>query len=88
MVHSADDSVIPVRAADQMITALGTAGVLDVHVIKYDEAPGPPMPEFEAMVGHGSYEIAFRSPSVYTWLLRQRCARCGAKPLAPWHAFK
>jgi len=86
--HSADDSVIPVSASDQMVRALETAGDksarVPLHYERYEHAPGPPISEYEHLLGHGSYELAFRSPQLYNWLLRQVCHRCG-RPLAPWH---
>lgn len=38
---------------------------------------------FAHLTGHGSYELAFRDPALYSWLLQQECARC-TKPLAAW----
>eukprot|EP00322_Chrysochromulina_rotalis_P002481 CAMPEP_0115833518 /NCGR_PEP_ID=MMETSP0287-20121206/3214_1 /TAXON_ID=412157 /ORGANISM="Chrysochromulina rotalis, Strain UIO044" /LENGTH=292 /DNA_ID=CAMNT_0003286935 /DNA_START=1 /DNA_END=879 /DNA_ORIENTATION=+ len=108
--HSADDSVIPVAAADQMASALRTSGyqadgaplgvasardapggASERHTprlkyIRYENAPGPPMPEFAHLIGHGSYELAFRDAALYEWLLRQQCARC-SRPMPPWTAL-
>ena len=99
--HSADDSVIPVMAADRMVHALRSHGGYDdssgssgsgggsrpipLHVVRYDHAPGPPMPEFEHLIGHGSYELAFRDDGLYKWLLQHTCAKCASRPAAPWH---
>ena len=51
---------------------------------RYRTAPGPPMPEFAQLTGHGSYELAFRDASLYSWLLQHECARCKERPLAAW----
>ena len=103
--HSADDSVIPVAAADLMVDSLrraqasrssgkaffsfgdvarrphagcipGVHGCM-VRYVRYETAPGPPMPEYEHLIGHGSYELAFRDADLYSWLLEQRCEKCG-----------
>ena len=101
--HSVDDSVIPVDAADQMVAALHRGGyrtdeaqgaddengprVPRIKYVRYDHAPGPPMPAFSHLIGHGSYELAFRDAELYRWLLRQQCARC-SKPRAPWSSLR
>lgn len=88
--HAADDSVIPVGAGDQMAKALVDAdadkGTLVLRYVRYEHAPGPPITEFEQLVGHGSYELAYRDEGLYAWLLQQRCGRC-SRPLAHWHAL-
>jgi len=88
--HSADDSVIPVNAADQMAAALRSSGYTDeeeglrrLRFVRYTTAPGPPMPEFAHLTGHGSYELVFRDHAFYAWLLRQHCQKC-SRPTAPW----
>ena len=108
--HSADDSVIPVAASDQMVGALKASGYGDaggggggngggngggdggggnggrpLRFVRYMHAPGPPMPEYAHLIGHGSYELAFRDAGLYTWLQRQTCERCSNKPPAAWH---
>jgi len=84
--HSADDSVIPVSAADGMVKALAAAAAQgsEVRYVRYQHAPGPPISEYSALVGHGSYEIAYRDAALYEWLLRHQCDKCG-RPLARWH---
>lgn len=98
--HSEDDSVIPVAASDQMATALKGAGYEEegsaartpgsaksgpqLRYVRYKNAPGPPMPEFAHLIGHGSYELAFRDASLYSWLLAHPCPKCGTKPPAAW----
>ena len=42
-----------------------------------------PPRRFAHLTGHGSYELAFRDASLYSWLLQNECTRC-AKPLAAW----
>eukprot|EP00908_Phaeocystis_cordata_P009833 Transcript_20639.p1 GENE.Transcript_20639~~Transcript_20639.p1 ORF type:complete len:295 (-),score=82.19 Transcript_20639:332-1216(-) len=83
--HSADDSVIPVAASDQMAEAIRRQGKHPERLAytRYETAPGPPMPEFAHLTGHGSYELAFRDPGLWSWLLRHECSRC-TRPLAPW----
>jgi pimeloyl-ACP methyl ester carboxylesterase len=75
--HSADDVVIPVDASDEMVRLLRAAGSEDVRYVRYDTAPGPPMPEYAHLRGHGAYELVFRDASLYAWLLNQSCAGCG-----------
>lgn len=43
---------------------------------RYAHAPGPPLAAYAHLVGHGSYEVAFRDPSLYAWLLSHACAQC------------
>jgi len=49
---------------------------------RYAHAPGPPMPEYAHLIGHGSYEIAFRNPGLYAWLLLHTCEKCAAAAAA------
>ena len=97
VVHSADDSVIPVAASDSMVQQLRRRGYAeeasgrsDAPVLaytRYEHAPGPPMPEFAHLTGHGSYELAFRDEAVYKWLLRRACAGCGRPKDTKEHAL-
>jgi hypothetical protein len=99
VVHAANDVVIPVQASDQAVAALRVAGFprgsaaaadgarrggLALRYDRYESAPGPPMPEFASLLGHGAYEIAFRDGTLYAWLLQHTCQRCGARPPAAW----
>jgi predicted peptidase len=79
IAHAADDSVIPVHASDMMVQQLRALGNMDMLVLRYDHAPGPPMPEFAHLIGHGSYELVFKDSSFYSWLLRHHCKACGPK---------
>ena len=85
--HSADDSVIPVAAGDAMVEAVrraaAAASTTAPRYVRYEHAPGPPMEEFAHLIGHGSYELAFRDPALYAWLLGQSCRKCD-RPLPPW----
>ena len=76
VVHSADDSVIPVSASDVVVESLRSLGHADLKYWRYAHAPGPPMPEYSHLIGHGSYEIAFRDQAVYEWLLQHSCLKC------------
>jgi hypothetical protein len=40
------------------------------------------MAEYSHLVGHGSYELAFRDPGLYAWLLRHACVKCAAAAAA------
>jgi len=60
-----------------------SAAAKRLEYTRYLTAPGPPMAEFAHLTGHGSYELAFRDASLYSWLLQNECTRC-AKPLAAW----
>ena len=82
MYHAADDSVIPLEAAEDMAEALkrgmskvhavtAPSGGPNIRFIQYRHAPGPPISEFESLSGHGSYEIVFRDSETYAWLLGQ-----------------
>lgn len=62
-------------------------GPLPLKFVRYDHAPGPPMPEFAELTGHGSYELAFRDAALYTWLLEHRCAKCEVRPPAAWRGL-
>jgi predicted peptidase len=86
LVHSVDDSVIPVSASDIMVRYLYEFGHVKVRYDRYEHAPGPPIPEFEMLVGHGVYEIAFRDASIYKWLLEQRCETCSTDS-TEWHSL-
>ncbi|KAL1526368.1 hypothetical protein AB1Y20_015081 [Prymnesium parvum] len=85
--HSADDSVIPVAASDEMVQALTNRGHPPslLKFIRYEHAPGPPMPEFSSLVGHGSYELLFRDPAFYSWLLEHRLQN--ADTFTEWHSL-
>ena len=76
VVHSEDDSVIPVEASDEMVRALQAAHHPATRYMRYKHAPGPPMEEYADLVGHGSYEIAFRDQATYAWLLSHTCETC------------
>jgi len=72
--HSADDSVIPVTASDEMVRLLSERGQPSrlLKYVRYDHAPGPPMPEFAHLIGHGSYELIYRDAALYSWLRLHR----------------
>merc|ERR1712070_423332 len=86
IVHSADDSVIPVSESDEMFQRLELSGMSTLRFDRYPHAPGPPMPRYAHLIGHGSYEIAFRDTALYDWLLTHRCTACGASR-AQWVSF-
>ena len=81
LYHAADDSVIPVLAADQLAAAYraaakGAEGAEErPRFVRYQTAPGPPITEFQELLGHGSYELAFRDADLYAWLLSHKCHR-------------
>jgi predicted peptidase len=81
--HSADDSVIPVSASDDMASILKIQGHGDFKYWRPKHAPGPPMPEYSDLIGHGVYEISFRDPDLYSWLLGHSCSTCGPE-LTSW----
>lgn len=91
VVHAADDSVIPVDASDSMVREFKRVGHESIRYWRFEHAPGPPMPEYADLIGHGSYEIAFRDPTLYAWLLSHSCSACGPEvttwlPLHATHA--
>lgn len=44
----------------------------EVVYSRYKNAPGPPIPEYASMVGHASYDLAFRDVFLYRWMAKQR----------------
>lgn len=74
--HGANDKVVAVRHSDEMVELLkARSGDRDVRYTRYDWAPAPPKP-WNSFTGHASYELAYRDPALYAWLLQQRCATC------------
>lgn len=82
--HSADDSVVPVFESDHMVRLLRQAGNAAVRYTRYETAPPPPLQEFGNLVGHGSYELAFRDASLYKWLQAHSCPVCAEPGAARW----
>jgi predicted peptidase len=79
--HGANDGSVPVGASDEMVRLLRAAGRgQDVRYTRYAAAPPPPMDEYAHMTGHGSYELAYREPTLYAWLAAQRCDACAGPP--------
>ena len=72
------------RDAASASGAGGRAEGWQLRYVRYEHAPGPPISEFAGLVGHGSYELAYRDAGLYSWLLSLECARCG-RPLARFH---
>ena len=68
-------------------STVGARPPTPLRFVRYAHAPGPPMPEFAHLLGHGSYELAFRDDGLYAWLLTHNCHRCSAKPPAAWNAL-
>lgn len=68
---------MPVILSDAMVDALRayrseTGDSAPVKYTRYAHAPSPPDPKYHDMVGHASYDLAFRDSALYTWLLDQR----------------
>lgn len=59
--HGADDSLVPVAGARRIVKALQDVGA----PVKYSELPG---------VGHNSWDAAYASPELSSWLFEQRRA--------------
>ena len=76
--HGANDAVVPASFTDRWVDLLRAQPHRgqEVRYTRYPDAPPPPMKEFSSLVGHGSYEFAYRDPALYSWLLTQRCERC------------
>lgn len=69
--------MIPVEASDEMVQLLRSQGRgQQVLYTKYAQSPPPPMAQYRHLLGHASYEQAYRDPALYEWLLSQRCATC------------
>jgi len=69
--HSADDSVVPVTQSDVPVESLRAAGNANVKYTRYATAPPCVLDSGRELPGHGSYELAFKDPSLYEWLLQQ-----------------
>ena len=77
--HGANDRTVPVKYSDDWAEKLRRQHPQqEVRYTRYEWAPAPPMPEFARLVGHASYELAYREAALYEWLLGQRCAACAA----------
>ena len=42
------------------------------------------MPEFASLIGHGSYELIYRDPTLYSWLLLHQHAPNTAALVTEW----
>eukprot|EP00966_Prymnesium_polylepis_P131551 3042734-Prymnesium_polylepis.1 len=47
----------------------------EVRYSRYEWAPAPPQP-WDRLLGHASYELAYREERLYEWLAEQRCDVC------------
>lgn len=89
MFHGQNDQVVPVELSDNMHEALQKKNGEDsmqpdkLRFTRYVHAPAPPMPEFARLEGHASYELAFRDPRLYLWLLAQSCPFCQVPGTVP-----
>ena len=71
--HAADDSAMPIELGDGAVAAMNRAGRREpARYTRYRRAPPPPDPQYNDMVGHASYDLAFRDASLYAWLANQR----------------
>ena len=75
--------VMAVCIVAMLFIGIGMVSTTAPRYVRYEHAPGPPMEEFAHLIGHGSYELAFRDPALYAWLLGQSCRKCD-RPLPPW----
>ena len=70
--HAADDSAMPVELGDGAVAAMNRAARREpARYTRYRRAPPPPDPQYNDMVGHASYDLAFRDASLYAWLAAQ-----------------
>lgn len=71
--HSVDDSVVKVENTDGIIDALKAGGAQEPRLkyTRYETAP-PCVTKAGELAGHGSYELAFATPELYSWMLEQR----------------
>lgn len=83
--HGANDRVVPIAFTDKWVQGLRgqSQRKSEVRYTKYDDAPPPPMKEYSHLVGHGSYELAYREPELFEWLLTKRCETCRPRPARP-----
>ena len=77
--HGTNDVVLPVRCADQIVTALRQLnGVtpVDTSLVRYsriDNCPYPP--SYPALTGHGTPIAAFKTEGIFEWMLEQRAPK-------------
>jgi predicted peptidase len=70
--HAADDVAMPVSLGDDAVAAVNRAARREpARYTRYRHAP-PPDPQYNDMIGHASYDLAFRDASLYAWLAVQR----------------
>ena len=74
--HASTDVAMPVRFADDAVRSLrrfrlSANDSAPVRYTRYPTAPPPPDPRYNSMTGHASYDLAFRDPNLYAWLLEQ-----------------
>jgi dienelactone hydrolase len=76
--HGANDVVIPVRAADEMVAALKAAGNSKLRYTRYEWAPPPPDPRYSRLSGHAVHDVAFVEPELASWFLQYRTPRAAS----------
>ena len=70
--HGADDSVVDVGLSDVVVDALKERGA-PVKYTRYAEGLSPPcVTKAKDLVGHGSYELAFKEEGLWEWIEAQR----------------
>ena len=66
--HAANDALVDCQHSDIIVEQLRAHGNSRVKYTKYEDAPG--LPGFgDRGAGHASYELAFKDPELYKWLL-------------------
>ena len=71
--HAASDAAVQVENTDVIVEALKAAGS-SVKYTRYETAPPCVLDSGGEIVGHGSYELAYKDPELWKWLLEQRRA--------------
>ena len=76
--HGADDSVVDVSLSDSVVAALRErAAGNSIKYTRYEPGLSPPcITKAKDLVGHGSYELAFKEKGLWDWLDAQKRDGC------------
>ena len=84
IAHGANDKIVPVRASDEMVEALRSAGAEDIVYCRYPTSPAPYQPTDWSsrradgsngaplapndLTGHDSWTQTYTDPKFFSWL--------------------
>jgi predicted peptidase len=70
--HAEDDSVINVAASDNIVKHLQSSSCTEIKYTRYEPGIAPPcITKVKDLIGHASYELAFRDESWWSWIERE-----------------